>query len=159
MTTSVADVNQRLSTGAVSPGFEAVRNQLDAYLLAGPAHSAQLSVYWNGELIVDLTGGPDLASDSVTGVFSVSKGISTLVIATWCAMASWAWTSRWRATGPSSPPRGRVRARRGGRRAGLRRPGVRDRLRLHPDADPVPGGRRPEGGGAVHPGALVHPAA
>jgi CubicO group peptidase (beta-lactamase class C family) len=82
MSTSVADVNQRLSTGMVSPGFEAVRNQLDAYLLADPAYSAQLSVYWNGELVVDLTGGPDLAPDSVTGVFSVSKGISALVIAT-----------------------------------------------------------------------------
>src|SRR6185437_15677927 len=58
MTFSVADVNQRLSTGTVSPGFEAVRNQLDAYLLADPAY------------------------DSVTGVFSVSKGISALVIAT-----------------------------------------------------------------------------
>jgi CubicO group peptidase (beta-lactamase class C family) len=32
--------------------------------------------------VVDLTGGPDLAEDSVTGVFSVSKGISALVIAT-----------------------------------------------------------------------------
>jgi len=82
MSISVADVNQRLSTGTVSPGFEAVRNQLDAYLLADPAYSAQLAVYWNGTLVVDLVGGPDLAEDSVTGVFSVSKGISALVIAT-----------------------------------------------------------------------------
>jgi CubicO group peptidase (beta-lactamase class C family) len=81
MSFSVADVNHRLSTGTVSPGFEAVRNQLDAYLLADPAYSAQLSVYWNGDLVVDLVGGPDLADDSVTGVFSVSKGISALVIA------------------------------------------------------------------------------
>jgi CubicO group peptidase (beta-lactamase class C family) len=82
MTFSVADVNHRLSAGSVSAGFEPVRNQFDAYLLADPAYSAQLSVYRNGELIVDLTGGPDLAEDSVTGVFSVSKGISALVIAT-----------------------------------------------------------------------------
>ena len=82
MSTSVADVNQRLSTGTVSPGFEAVRNQLDAYLLADPAYSAQLSVYWSGSLVVDLVGGPDLADDSVTGVFSVSKGISALTVAT-----------------------------------------------------------------------------
>jgi CubicO group peptidase (beta-lactamase class C family) len=81
MTVSVADVNQRLSTGTVAPGFEAVRNQLDGYLLADPAYSAQLSVYWKGDLVIDLTGGPDLAPDSVTGVFSVSKGISALVIA------------------------------------------------------------------------------
>jgi CubicO group peptidase (beta-lactamase class C family) len=82
MSTSVADVNQRLSTGTVSPGFEAVRNQLDAYLLADAAYSAQLSVYWNGTLVVDLAGGPDLADDSVTGVFSASKGISALTVAT-----------------------------------------------------------------------------
>jgi len=82
MSISIADVNRRLSTGTVSPGFEAVRNQLDAYLLADPAYSAQLSVYWNGNLVIDLTGGPDLADDSVTGVFSVSKGIAALVIAT-----------------------------------------------------------------------------
>jgi CubicO group peptidase (beta-lactamase class C family) len=82
MTVSVADVNQRRSGGTVSAGFEAVRNQFDAYLLADPAYSAQLSVYWDGELVVDLTGGADLAEDSVTGVFSVSKGISALVIAT-----------------------------------------------------------------------------
>ena len=82
MSISVADVNQRLSTGTVSPGFEAVRNQLDAYLLADPAYSAQLSVYWNGNLVVDLVGGPDLDADSVTGVFSVSKGISMLTVAT-----------------------------------------------------------------------------
>lgn len=81
MSFSVADVNHRLSTGTVSPGFEAVRNQFDAYLLADPAYSAQLSVYWHGDLVVDLVGGPDLAADSVTGVFSVSKGISALVIA------------------------------------------------------------------------------
>ena len=58
MSASVADVNQRLSTGTVSPGFEAVRNQLDAYLLADPAYSAQLAVYWNGEFVVDLTAAP-----------------------------------------------------------------------------------------------------
>jgi len=59
MTFSVADVNHRLSAGSVSAGFEPVRNQFDAYLLADPAYSAQLSVYRDGELIVDLTGGPD----------------------------------------------------------------------------------------------------
>ena len=32
--------------------------------------------------MVDLVGGPDLADDSVTGVFSVSKGISALTVAT-----------------------------------------------------------------------------
>lgn len=82
MSIGVADVNQRLSTGTVSPGFEAVRNQLDAYLLADPAYSAQLSVYWNGNLVVDLAGGPDLDGESVTGVFSVSKGLSMLALAT-----------------------------------------------------------------------------
>lgn len=82
MTVRAADVNQRFCTGTVSSGFEAVRNQFDAYLLADPAYSAQLCVYWNGEMVVDLVGGADLDESSVTGVFSSSKGISALVIAT-----------------------------------------------------------------------------
>ena len=57
MSFSVADVNHRLSAGTVSAGFEALRNQFDAYLLADPARSAQLSEYWDGELVVDPTGG------------------------------------------------------------------------------------------------------
>lgn len=77
-----ADVNRRHSAGFVAPGFEAVRNQLDAYLLLDPAYSAQLTAYWKGELVVDLVGGADLAHDSVTGVYSVTKGVAAVALST-----------------------------------------------------------------------------
>ena len=68
--------------GAVSAGFEPVRDQFEAYLSADPAYSAQLSVYHRGEPVVDLAGGPHLAADSLTGLFSASKGIAAIAFAT-----------------------------------------------------------------------------
>ncbi|WP_409047436.1 serine hydrolase domain-containing protein [Microbacterium sp. HA-8] len=73
-------VETRLSTGHVAPGFESVRNALDAMLLSDPRFSAQITAVWRGETVVDLTGGPDLAADSVTGVFSATKGVAATVI-------------------------------------------------------------------------------
>jgi CubicO group peptidase (beta-lactamase class C family) len=81
MSNRVSDVQQRLSSGTTVRGFEPVRLQLDAYLLEDAAYSAQLAVYWKDELVVDLVGGADLDSTSVTGVFSVSKGVAGIVIA------------------------------------------------------------------------------
>src|SRR5882724_12699573 len=68
--------------GAVSAGFEPVRDQFEAYLSADPSYSAQLSVYHGGEQVVDLAGGPHLAADSLTGLFSASKGIAAIAFAT-----------------------------------------------------------------------------
>ncbi len=45
---------------------------------ADPGYSAQLAVYLDGTKVIDLNGGPDVAADSVTGVFSCSKGVSAL---------------------------------------------------------------------------------
>ena len=81
MSNRVTDVRQRLSSGTTARGFEPVRLQLDAYLLENAAYSAQLAVYWKDELVVNLVGGADLEADSVTGVFSVSKGVAGIVIA------------------------------------------------------------------------------
>jgi CubicO group peptidase (beta-lactamase class C family) len=81
MSNRVSDVQQRLSSGTTARGFEPVRLQLDAYLLDDAAYSAQLAVFWRDELVVDLVGGADLEADSVTGVFSVSKGVAGIVIA------------------------------------------------------------------------------
>jgi CubicO group peptidase (beta-lactamase class C family) len=61
-------------------GFERVRDALETMLSDDPAFSAQLSVIWRGETVVDLAGGPDLDGDSVTGVFSASKGVAATVI-------------------------------------------------------------------------------
>lgn len=58
-----------------------MRNQLDAYLLADASYSAQLTVYHEDEVVVDLSGGAELDNDSITGVFSASKGLSAIVIA------------------------------------------------------------------------------
>lgn len=69
-------------TGSASAGFEPVRDQFEAYLSADPAYSAQLAVYHRGELVVDLAGGPLLAADSLTGLFSASKGLAAIAFAT-----------------------------------------------------------------------------
>lgn len=73
-------VNDRLSVGYVESGFEEVKVAFDAMLLADAQFSGQVAAVWRGRLVVDLAGGPDLAPDSVTGVFSVSKGVAATVI-------------------------------------------------------------------------------
>jgi CubicO group peptidase (beta-lactamase class C family) len=59
-----------------------VRNKLDSFLLDDQRYSVQLAAIWQGEVVVDLVGGPDLTSDSITGVYSVSKGVATVTLAT-----------------------------------------------------------------------------
>ena len=82
MANVAADVHHRRSVGTVAQGFEPVQNELDAMLLTDPAFSAQLTVYWRGEVVVDLTGGADLSSASITGVYSASKGVSAIALST-----------------------------------------------------------------------------
>ncbi|GAA1652057.1 serine hydrolase domain-containing protein [Actinoplanes couchii] len=60
--------------GFTAPGFEAVRDEFTGAV----AESAQLAVYRHGELVADLWTGDD---DTVTSVFSVSKGAAFLVAA------------------------------------------------------------------------------
>lgn len=66
------------SHGFVAEAFAPVRELFDAMLDADPGYSAQLAVYRNGAKVVDLVGGPDSAADSMTGVFSCSKGVAAL---------------------------------------------------------------------------------
>lgn len=82
MQQSAGSTENRISSGAVEGGFEPVKALLDRFLLEDETYSAQLCVYWHGRPVIDLWGGPDMASDSLTGVFSVSKGVSALCIAT-----------------------------------------------------------------------------
>ena len=79
--TEVQQVRRELGD-AVGAGFEPVRDQFEADLAADPSYSAQLSVYHRGELVVDLAGGPHLAADSLTGLFSASKGLAAIAFAT-----------------------------------------------------------------------------
>ncbi len=76
MTSSVS------SRGQVAPGFGPVREAFDAQLSATAGHSAQLCVYRRGEPVVDLTGGPAIGSDDITGVFSVTKGVAAVALGT-----------------------------------------------------------------------------
>jgi len=61
------------------PSFEPVVELFDRYLQE-EGFSGQLSIRFRGELVVDLAGG-SLAPESLTGVYSVSKGVAALVIA------------------------------------------------------------------------------
>ena len=55
---------------------------LFASYLGEEGFSAQLSVRWRGELVVDVAGGPAVTPTSITGVYSVSKGVAALALAT-----------------------------------------------------------------------------
>ena len=66
------------SQGIASEEFAAVRELFDSMLDADPRYSAQLAVYRGGTKVVDLVGGPHCAADSLTGVFSCSKGVAAL---------------------------------------------------------------------------------
>ncbi|HWS37987.1 MAG TPA: serine hydrolase domain-containing protein [Actinoplanes sp.] len=60
--------------GYTAPGFDAVRTEFSGAV----AESAQLAVYRHGELVVDLWTAED---NTLTSVFSVSKGAAFLVVA------------------------------------------------------------------------------
>lgn len=70
-----------LAEGQTDTRFAAVGRRFEQYL-NDDSYSGQLAVWWRGQPVVDLAGGPELTLDSVTGVFSVSKGVAALVIAT-----------------------------------------------------------------------------
>ena len=38
-------------------------------------------MYWRGEPVVDLVGGPELPSDSIIGLHSATKGVAALCLA------------------------------------------------------------------------------
>src|SRR5689334_2024067 len=68
--------------GTVAKGFEGVREEFAAFL-AGEAHEpgAQLVAYHHGRRVVDLWAGEGLDGDSLTGVYSITKGAAHLVVA------------------------------------------------------------------------------
>jgi CubicO group peptidase (beta-lactamase class C family) len=69
-----------LSSGFAAPGFQAVRALFDSFLGEDPEYSAQVAVYSAGTKVVDLSGGPHLAQDSITGAYSCSKGVAAFVV-------------------------------------------------------------------------------
>lgn len=71
-----------LSRGTNDLAFDRVRDLFDTYLEADPAFSAQLCIYVGGRPAIDLVGGPRLELDSLTGVYSATKGVAALTVAT-----------------------------------------------------------------------------
>jgi CubicO group peptidase (beta-lactamase class C family) len=68
--------------GTVAPGFDSVREEFAAFLSEQDADpGSQLAVHRDGRLVVDLWGGDDIGGDSLTGVFSVTKGATHLIVA------------------------------------------------------------------------------
>ncbi|WP_431229796.1 serine hydrolase domain-containing protein [Paenarthrobacter nicotinovorans] len=65
----------------VAPGFESVAELFGRFLAQDPEYSAQVAAYHRGVKVLDLSGGPHIRPDSVTGVFSCSKGMAGLVMA------------------------------------------------------------------------------
>jgi CubicO group peptidase (beta-lactamase class C family) len=68
--------------GTVADGFEAVRAEFAAVAAGeGGDYAAQLVAHVDGERVVDLWTGPAMTADSLTGVFSSTKGAAHLVVA------------------------------------------------------------------------------
>ncbi|MEV8534490.1 serine hydrolase domain-containing protein [Streptomyces sp. NPDC051211] len=68
--------------GTVAAGWEPVREEFAAFI-AGEAHSpeAQLAVVHQGRRVVDLWAGEDTDGDTLSGVYSITKGAAHLVVA------------------------------------------------------------------------------
>ncbi|MEV0261120.1 serine hydrolase domain-containing protein [Streptomyces sp. NPDC050617] len=73
---------ESLPQGTVAEGFEPVREVFAATLAEErEGHAAQLAAYVDGRQVVDLWGGPEITGDSLTGVFSSTKGAAHLAVA------------------------------------------------------------------------------
>lgn len=71
----------QISQCHITPGYEDVLELFESFLAADPDYSAQLAAYHQGKQVVALTGGPDMAADTVTGAYSCSKGVAAMVMA------------------------------------------------------------------------------
>ncbi|WP_457950159.1 serine hydrolase domain-containing protein [Pseudarthrobacter sp. alpha12b] len=69
------------SLGFVAPGYEDVLALFESFLAEDLRYSAQLAAYHDGVPVVRLTGGPDMAPETLTGAYSCSKGVAAMVIA------------------------------------------------------------------------------
>ncbi|MEU2395848.1 serine hydrolase domain-containing protein [Streptomyces sp. NPDC007369] len=68
--------------GSVAAGWEPVREEFAAFAAAeGHSPEAQLAVHHGGRRVVDLWAGEDTGPDTLTGVYSISKGAAHLVVA------------------------------------------------------------------------------
>lgn len=65
----------------IAPGFEGVAQLLAQATEQDPNQRAQLAVYVGGAPVLDLAVGSGITTGSLHGVFSVSKGLASLVLA------------------------------------------------------------------------------
>lgn len=70
-----------ISRSFAAPGFEGVLDLFTLMLADDPEYSAQVAAYKDGVKVVDLTGGPHINPESITGTYSCSKGVAAMVIA------------------------------------------------------------------------------
>lgn len=70
-----------MTHGLIAPGFEGVAALLTQAAQNDPQQRAQLSVLVGGEPVLDLAVGEGLSTEDMTGIFSISKGLGSLVIA------------------------------------------------------------------------------
>ncbi|MEV7574381.1 serine hydrolase domain-containing protein [Pseudarthrobacter sp. NPDC089323] len=74
-------MNESTAQGFCKPAFEPVRQQFNELLEDDAEFGAQFAVYFRGEPVVDLAGGPGVDGDAYYPVFSATKGASAMVIA------------------------------------------------------------------------------
>ncbi|MEU9943245.1 serine hydrolase domain-containing protein [Streptomyces lavendulae] len=68
--------------GTVAAGWEPVREEFEAFVTGEHVSpEAQLSVRHHGRVVVDLWGGEDTEGDTLTAVYSITKGAAHLVVA------------------------------------------------------------------------------
>jgi CubicO group peptidase (beta-lactamase class C family) len=68
--------------GTVAEGFEEVREELAAVVAEdGGAAGVQLAAYLHGRPVVDLWSGEGITGETLTGIFSSTKGAASLVVA------------------------------------------------------------------------------
>ncbi|MGK5672132.1 serine hydrolase domain-containing protein [Micromonospora sp. URMC 106] len=68
--------------GTVTDGFEPVREAFAAVVAEQDGQAgSQLAVYAHGQRVVDLWAGDEVSGDTLTGVYSSTKGAATLVAA------------------------------------------------------------------------------
>ncbi|MCX5376193.1 serine hydrolase [Streptomyces sp. NBC_00091] len=68
--------------GTVAAGWETVREEFEDFVSREPnSPEAQLAVRHHGRTVVDLWGGEDTDGDTLSGVFSITKGAAHLVVA------------------------------------------------------------------------------
>lgn len=65
----------------ITEDFAPLAAELDQRAQAEPGYSAQLAIYHRGELVLSHTAGDYLGGDSLACVYSVTKGLASLVVA------------------------------------------------------------------------------